>query len=522
MILGLFIRNFKTYQGLKFIPLTDQYNFCGLLGKNGIGKSSVLEALDCFFNNKSWNFNFTVKKSGISKAKPYIVPVFLVEKKVIPSDMKETFEIFDKFFRNKPKNEFNFGGVDASVRDTFFLLRDTLINLKDFDDKYISTFGIDHTGEATSSIFDSVYESEDKIKGFSPGISMVERLRPCVEYIRSKFEYIYIPKDMDSEVFTRIENQEIQILMGEKLDDILKKRITTSAIDEINKELNSFINEISTEIDGYVYRTPTDRQKNLKKSDINKLIIDAFFNIRKLHKKQDENYIEINSLSSGEKQKAIIDVARGLLENHRKDGKNLIIAIDEPESSLHISACFEQFDSLFKMSHQCRQLIFSSHWYGFLPILDHGNVCVISDTKGHHFDLINMNNYREQIEHMIQDSNGALPYDINLKSITDFIQSILANIISNSPYHWILCEGSSEKIYFEAYFSEEIKSGKLRIIPTGGAKKNKRIYQNLLTPYEEIKASVAKSNYKAWGKILFLSDTDEQLVSYGTKSHENL
>jgi len=28
-------------------------------------------------------------------------------------------------------------------------------------------------------------------------------------------EYIYIPKDIDSELFTRLENQEIQTLMGE-------------------------------------------------------------------------------------------------------------------------------------------------------------------------------------------------------------------------------------------------------------------------------------------------------------------
>ena len=95
-----------------------------------------------------------------------------------------------------------------------------------------------------------------------------------------------------------------------------------------------------------MYRTSTDRQQNLRKSDIHKLIIDSFFNIRKLHKKVSDssNFVEISSLSSGEKQKAIIDVAKGLLENHRADGTNLIIGIDEPESSLHISACFEQFD----------------------------------------------------------------------------------------------------------------------------------------------------------------------------------
>lgn len=35
MILGLFIRNFKTYQGMNFVPLSDNHKFCGLLGKMG-------------------------------------------------------------------------------------------------------------------------------------------------------------------------------------------------------------------------------------------------------------------------------------------------------------------------------------------------------------------------------------------------------------------------------------------------------------------------------------------------------
>jgi hypothetical protein len=273
-----------------------------------------------------------------------------------------------------------------------------------------------------------------------------------------------------------------------------------------------------------VYRTSTDRQQNLRKSDIHKLIIDSFFNIRKLHKKVSDssNFVEISSLSSGEKQKAIIDVAKGLLENHRADGTNLIIGIDEPESSLHISACFEQFDSLFKMSEKCRQIIFSSHWYGFLTTLTYGNVSVISEKdKMHYFDLINLENYQEQIVHLMQSSRGKLPYDINLKSITDFIQSILSSITSDTPYNWIFCEGSSEKIYFDKYFEDEIQNFNLRIIPTGGAKKIKRIYQNILTPYGEIKEHIDGNTYNKWGKILFLSDTDNQIIHYEAKNYNS-
>lgn len=79
MIAGVFIRNFKTYQGINYVPVSDSSNLSGFLGNNGIGKSSVLEALDCVFNDSSWNLNIVVKKSGLEKTEPYIVPFFILE-----------------------------------------------------------------------------------------------------------------------------------------------------------------------------------------------------------------------------------------------------------------------------------------------------------------------------------------------------------------------------------------------------------------------------------------------------------
>ena len=43
MIVGIFLRHIKTYKGINFIPLSDGEKFCGLVGNNGIGKSTVLE-----------------------------------------------------------------------------------------------------------------------------------------------------------------------------------------------------------------------------------------------------------------------------------------------------------------------------------------------------------------------------------------------------------------------------------------------------------------------------------------------
>jgi hypothetical protein len=195
----------------------------------------------------------------------------------------------------------------------------------------------------------------------------------------------------------------------------------------------------------------------------------------------------------------------------------LIIAIDEPESSLHMSACFDQINALFDISQACRQLLFATHWYGFFPTIDKGNVSVISKTaeSGHYVDLITLDSYKEEVKQMAVESKGKLPYDIRLKSVNDFVQSIISSAVREKPYNWIICEGSSEKIYLERYFEDIKKKRNLRIIPVGGAREISRIYRHLLASYEDFKTEVK-------GKIILISDTDLQLVEYETQDYPNL
>lgn len=209
-------------------------------------------------------------------------------------------------------------------------------------------------------------------------------------------------------------------------------------------------------------------------------------------------------------------MAHSLLTNHRTSGENLIIGIDEPETSLHMSACFKQFNTLYEISRNCRQVIFSSHWYGFLPTIETGSTTFISrKDKGHVFDQINLVAYREQIKQIKTNSKGRLPYDIRLKSVNDFVQSVITSVTGDAPFNWLICEGSSEKIYFNAYLKELVKTKNLRIVPVGGATAIKRLYKHLLISYEDFKDEVT-------GKIILISDTDTELVSYKVTSYPNL
>lgn len=52
MVVGLFLKNYKIYNNINFIPVSNGETFCAYIGQNGAGKSSVLEAFDTFFNNR--------------------------------------------------------------------------------------------------------------------------------------------------------------------------------------------------------------------------------------------------------------------------------------------------------------------------------------------------------------------------------------------------------------------------------------------------------------------------------------
>lgn len=321
---------------------------------------------------------------------------------------------------------------------------------------------------------------------------------------------------MDPELFTKLETKEIQVLMGETLREKLETIISQEAIDAINKSLRSFIDGLSTDLVEYSYRTPNRRQQNLRKAELYNLVIESFFGKRKLYKSQATDWLPIGDLSSGEKHKAIIDVAHNLLHHHRDSGKNLVIAIDEPESSLHVSACFDQINRIYDISQKCMQLFFATHWYGFFPAIDKGNVNVITLMPERHvFDLVSLGSYREEVKQLSRDSKGKLPHAIRLKSINDLVQSIISSAIDDEPYNWIICEGSSEKVYLDKYFEDIRDEKKIRIVPVGGAGEIKKIYGHLSASYEDFKSEVK-------GKIILISDTDAELIDYQTKTYPNL
>lgn len=517
MIIGIFLRNIKTYRKITYIPLSDGEKFCALLGDNGAGKSSILEALDSFFNGKAINPNLSYKQTPDPANLPSITPIFLLDKSLF--DKSEELEHIEKMhnFLLHADEKTDVPPVTKQQLKKFLEHRDNLIKYTDITNKYLFCLGIDFKENIHLSIFHhtEILLSKEDVNSENKLDIYNNLLKNTLDTVKSYYEYIYIPREIDTESFTKLETNEIQKLMGENLYQELEALITKSDISEINRKLNGYITNLSEDLVEYTYRTSGLKQQHLKPKQVYDLVIQAFFNIRKLFKKESKDWLEINSLSSGEKQKALIDIAQKLLEKRNRKNQNVLLAIDEPEASLHMSSCYDIFDQLYLMSNHCHQLLITTHWYGFLPIIENGNTTVItrSTNDTHTADLVNLYHYKEQIKQLTTLSKGNFPSNIRLKSTNDLIQSIITSATNNPPYNWLICEGSSEKIYLSYYLQELIREKKLRIVPVGGAKAIKQLYNHLSTAYEDFEAEIK-------GKIFLLSDTDASLVRYTVKNDE--
>ncbi|NEG57637.1 AAA family ATPase [Pantoea agglomerans] len=516
MIVGIFLRYYKTYSGTHYIPLSSGSQFCGIVGNNGIGKSSVLEALDSFINNKPWSVNTSFKKAGSDRPAPHIVPLFLLKHDELHESHHEKARILSNLVLG-----YHSGNSDITVTPTtrgiVTTFSEHIKKLKrniDISKYFLIPLGVEKDGSISISILNGkslsklsgLPESENKI----PQATLSDMFDSLMYHVRYKYEYIYIPKDIDSASFTKLEANEVQKLMGESLEQIISQRISSKTIGQINTGLTNFLTDVEKELEEYSYRTSGERQLKIKKKDVYNLIIEAFFNVRKLNKRQNGEWIEINSLSSGEKQRAIMDIAYGFLTNHRENGDNLIIGIDEPECSLHMSACFEQFEKLYSISNIIKQLIFTSHWYGYLPTVENGCTTAIMKNNGeHHFELYDLASYREEVRKKTKTSSQGMPFDIKIKSVNDLIQSIISSCLADKPYNWLICEGSTEKNYLSHYLGDLVAGHRLRIVPVGGASEVKKIFKHLEASYDEFKKDMV-------GKVFLLSDTDAELVNYET------
>ncbi len=523
MIVSIFLRHFKIYKGISFIPLSEGCGFSSLIGENGVGKSSVLEAIDFAINrknNQDWPINNEAKaESGMSGTNiPYIAPIFLIKKETLRNSRKDDQEFFEKATKLSKFLWNTNVKTKALSLEEFYNHRDEL--KKNYDENEYFLILIGKKYNEAGIYFGSYHNYLDFINP-NPHLKNEESevqsyFKGFYDYIISHYSYIYIPVETDVHTYTKLETQDMQKLMDKNIQTEIENAIKPAVLKQINKDLDTFVKDIESVLEIYEYKG--HYKNSLTMPDLVSKIIEAYFSIKVLNRKtEDGKRIPVKELSSGEKRKALIDVAYSFLLRNNDRESNIILAIDEPEASLHISSCYSQFEKLIGISKRHHQIIISTHWYGYLPVVTNGSATSIRKSSKNEIkvDYFNLYNYREQITQSRKHFKGTLPLDYNIKSYNDLVQSIIFSLLQDVPYNWIICEGLSEKIYFEEMFSEQINSKNLRLLPLGSYKEVRKIYLYLISPIKD-------PDYEIKGKVFCIIDTDNERVEVPYEKNKNL
>lgn len=369
----LLLKNFRAYGNEISI---DFENLTALVGPNDIGKTSILEALNLFFNESSVKIedgDFCISKTN----EPIEITVEfseLPESIVIDSQHKTT--LLDEFLVTLNNTLKIKKVIDHSKKSKVFVVCNfpsnsickDLLSKKINDLKsIISRYNIKCTDLSVSSIMrQSIYSH------FNVSNDLREQ---CVDISSQDGKNIYneisnyFPiytlfkadrsnNDSDSEVQDPMKQAVKQIFqqndtvktLCRQIEQIVTNELTSVANDTIEK-LNDFDSKIASSL------TPTiPNSSNLKWTDVFKSV-----------SINSENEIPLNKRGSGVKRLVLISFFRAQAERIKNsEGKEkssgIIYAIEEPETSQHIKMQKILIESLLKLSRsESIQIIFTTH-----------------------------------------------------------------------------------------------------------------------------------------------------------------
>jgi predicted ATP-dependent endonuclease of OLD family len=477
-----------------------------IIGNNGVGKSAILEGLDTFFNDAPWIINNDIrgKKEDVSVGVIMLVQKSSVEKKLDTKEKQMLNDISEMFWTIDNNNSM------LRYYPEFVQLRNSVIGHR--NDCYLFIAGREYEERDIMFLsFSSMVMSSVTLIP-KPTEQAISKL---MEKVLAFFTFIYIPVETSISDFVKLQNQSMQTLTDSNVKESISSRLkekfiirTTpsgkkenrSLLDYVNDSLERYVRNVEEDIQkiypGYSYKPGPRQASKLTANHITDAIVTAYYS-RRSFKKDGK---DIQNLSSGEKRIILIDIISAFIKKDSPD-RELIIGIDEPENSLHVSKCYSQFQKIEEISvNYGHQLFITTHWYGSLPSLSKGSLIHIDD-KGKP-SIFNISNYFED--------RGGLPDDIQLKGYFDLTTSLLYSF-RNSNKNWLLVEGYDDK----KYISYHLQDNNVQIIPLGGCGNVKKMYEYLYIPMS------TKEFKKSGNKVVCLIDTDVTCSPISVKSGDD-
>lgn len=461
------LKNFRSYLKETTIRIGD---ITALVGKNDIGKSSVFEALDIFFNG--------IKGSAVSADKEdlniysdekcfYITCVFDDLPKEIVLDSSVSTSLKSEYLVNKDgflEIEKKYDCSGAKIKeDVYFVCmhpqNETLVDLLQLKNAALKSrandLGIDanqYDAKINSQIRNAIRRScDDVILKETLLEANKDDCKPIYECVRkympmyALFQSDRSSSDSDKEVMDPMKVAISQALLNvQDQIDLIKKSVMNETLEIVEATLAK-LKEMSPEI-----------ADKLQPEFVSEPKLDSLFKVRI---KSDDN-IPMNKRGSGVRRLLLLNFFRA--EAERKMSKSnkgsVIYAIEEPETSQH-----PDYQSMLVQS--------------FLQLVEKPNVQILITT---HTPALASLLPIDSLRLIKRDCNGTPYIEANQSQYLNEIceeLGVLASPIDNGVKAIVCVEGPGDVLFLDhiikqycenQVLSEDFKSLGIAIIPIGG------------------------------------------------------
>lgn len=358
----------KNYRGIKDETKIRVNNFCCIVGKNDVGKSTILKAVDAFLNDHApsyedkniyntssiieieLQFDCSGRESIIDES----IPITFAEEELVNEHgllcIKKKWDISQKtikpkiyILRKKYQND-----------DFTLMTEKELISL-------CKKLGID-TQKGNGEQFNNK-EKRSKLRSFynnnyysykfdyeelpTTGQTRMKKILEGIKDILPTFEYFKADSSLSDS------DTSVQKYFKDKAYRLLKERINTNDIeDNIRKEIKKSLDLITGKINSVL---SAEEQISAKIDfDWSKLISTSF----KCNK--EEGYIPLNSRGDGFRRITMMSYFEMLAEEKNND-KSVIFGFEEPETFLHPETQTLLYNKLIAMTENGYQVMITTH-----------------------------------------------------------------------------------------------------------------------------------------------------------------
>ena len=503
------LKNFRCYKDEITFGIKD---LTCIIGKNDVGKSTILEALDCFFNG-------TIDKGDLSaNSDGNIIEITCIfeelPSRIILDSSVETSAIDEKILNSRGqlelRKEFKIGNTIGKATYLIALhpTHEDLINILSLKNTPLKTLaekvGADLTGipktknpPIRQAIRNAVETGEEeiniKVEGSLDTDNNLKALWSKLKGFLPIYSIFKVDKTIDDK------DKDVQ----DPMKQAIKESLAIPEIKELLERIEAEVKAKSSEVADRTLEKLKEIDESLAekmKSDFNKVPTwDKIFDLTLLN----ENNIPLNKRGSGVKRLVLLSFFQAQAEKKKAEDNSpsIIYAIEEPETSQHPNHQKILINSLTDLSSQDNiQVLFTTHSSNLvkeIPIESLNYIHKTAEGIQIEYGLSENGNVNVETLEKIIETLGVLPnpkdsvrtllfvegnHDINAlklysKILNDHDNNII-NLNDNDTIGIVISGGSSLKFYIDNKYLD------------GLGKPEVHIYDNDIPEYREYVARI--------------------------------